>query len=149
MSASFPTMLYRSPGLHKKPGGGTYAYTSAKTQEELDEKLAAGWFASSAEAIEAAGDKATTPKRVADWRIKLKAKKTKKRKPSKPLGWKQAAPTIESVPVPDPVIDDSAPTRAELEAKAKELGIRFDGRTKDKKLGQLIQDRLTEQTTGE
>ena len=143
MSESFPTMLYRSPGLHKKPGGGTYAYTSVKTQEELDEKLSAGWFASSAEAIEDAGDKATTPKRVADWRIKLKAKKTKKRKPSKPLGWKQPAPAIE------PVIDNAAPTRAELETKAKELGIRFDGRTKDKKLGQLIYDRLTEPTTGE
>jgi hypothetical protein len=38
--------------------------------------------------------------------------------------------------------DDAAPTREELEAKAKELGIRFDGRTGDKKLGQLIQDRL-------
>lgn len=141
--SAFPAMLYRSPGLHNKPGGGTYAYTSAKTQEEFDEKLAAGWFASSTDAIEAAGDKATTPKRVADWRIKLKAKKTKKRKPSKPLGWKQ--PAIK----PEPVIDNAAPTRAELEAKATELGIRFDGRTKDKKLGQLIQDRLSEPTTGE
>jgi hypothetical protein len=43
--------------------------------------------------------------------------------------------------------DDALPTREELEAKATELGIRFDGRTKDKKLGQLIQDRLSEQTT--
>lgn len=42
--------------------------------------------------------------------------------------------------------DDAAPTRAELEAKAKELGIRFDGRTGDKKLGQLIQDRLSAPT---
>lgn len=39
--------------------------------------------------------------------------------------------------------DNSAPTRAELEAKATELGIKFDGRTKDKKLGQLIQDKLS------
>jgi hypothetical protein len=29
------------------------------------------------------------------------------------------------------------------------LSIRFDGRTRDKKLGQLIQDKLTEPTTGE
>ncbi len=43
-------------------------------------------------------------------------------------------------------VDESAPTREELEAKATELGIRFDGRTKDKKLGQLIQDRLSENT---
>lgn len=149
MSASFPTMLYRSPGPHKKPSGGTYAYTGAKTREEFDEKLAAGWFPSSAEAITAAGDKATTPKKIADWRIKLKAKKNKKRKPSKPLGWKQPDPATEPEPVPAPVIEDAPPTREELEAKATELGIRFDGRTKDKKLGQLIQDRLTEPTTGE
>jgi len=132
-------MLYQSPGRHKKPGGGTYRIVGINTQEEFDAKLSAGWFASSAEAITAAGDKATPPKRVANWRLKAKAKKTKKRKPSKPLGWKQ----------PVPVIEDAPPTRAELEAKAKELGIRFDGRTRDKKLGQLIQDRLTEPTTGE
>ena len=151
MSVLFPTMLYRSPGPHKKPSGGTYCFTGAKTQEEFDEKLAEGWFASSADAIEAAGDKATTPKKVADWRIKLKAKKTKKRKPSKPLGLKQPAPTVapELEPEPEPVIEDAAPTRAELEAKATELGIRFDGRTKDKKLGQLIQDKLSEPTAGE
>lgn len=136
-----PAILYQSPGPHKKPGGGTYRIVGINTQEELDAKLSAGWFASSAEAITAAGDKATTPKRVAEWRIKAKAKKTKKRKPSKPLGWKQ--------PVPAPVIEDAPPTRAELETKAKELGIRFDGRTRDKKLGQLIHDRLTDPTTGE
>ena len=134
-----PAILYQSPGPHKKPGGGTYRIVGIKTQEELDAKLLAGWFASSAEAIEAAGDKATTPKRVAEWRLKAKAKKTKKRRPSKPLGWK--------LPVPVPVIEDAPPTRAELETKAKELGIRFDGRTRDKKLGQLIQDRLSD--TGE
>ena len=138
-----PAILYQSPGPHKKPGGGTYRIVGINTQEELDAKLSAGWFASSAEAITAAGDKATTPKRVAEWRLKAKAKKTKKRKPSKPLGWKQ--PAIEPVPV----IEDAPPTRAELETKAKELGIRFDGRTRDKKLGQLIHDRLTDPTTGE
>ena len=136
-----PAILYQSPGPHKKPGGGTYRIVGIKTQEELDAKLSAGWFASSAEAITAAGDKATTPKRVAEWRLKAKAKKTKKRRPSKPLGWK--------LPVPVPVIEDAPPTRAELETKAKELGIRFDGRTRDKKLGQLIHDRLTDPSTGE
>ena len=34
--------------------------------------------------------------------------------------------------------DDAPPTRAELEQKATELGIKFDGRTGDKKLGELI-----------
>lgn len=50
------------------------------------------------------------------------------------------APVVEVQAAPQ---DDTEPTRAELETKADELGIRFDGRTKDKKLGQLIQDRLT------
>jgi hypothetical protein len=56
----------------------------------------------------------------------------------------EAVEVVEAVPE-----DDAAPTRAELEAKATELGIRFDGRTKDKKLGQLIQDKLSEPTSGE
>ena len=38
-----------------------------------------------------------------------------------------------------PEVDDEAPpTRAELEAKATELGIKFDGRTTDAKLGEKI-----------
>lgn len=34
--------------------------------------------------------------------------------------------------------DDTPPTREELEAKAKELGIEFDGRNSDKKLAAKI-----------
>lgn len=34
--------------------------------------------------------------------------------------------------------DDAPPTRAELEQKANELGLKFDGRTGDKKLGDMI-----------
>lgn len=40
-------------------------------------------------------------------------------------------------------VTDAAPaTRAELEQKAKELNIAFDGRTSDKKLGDLIRATL-------
>ena len=53
------------------------------------------------------------------------------------------APIVEVQNAPQ---DDASPTRAELEVKATELGIKFDGRTKDKKLGQLIQDQLSAQT---
>ena len=43
----------------------------------------------------------------------------------------------------DPVLDDNAPpTRAELEAKATELGIKFDGRYSDKKIAQMIDEAL-------
>lgn len=144
----FPVMLYKSPGNYKKPNGKTYACIGVQTQEEFSEKLEAGWFKSSAEAIEAAGDKATPPvKPKPKWATKL----IKKRKPSKPLDWRDklkttSAPALVPESVSEPVIDDAAPTRTELEAKATELGIRFDGRTKDKKLGQLIQDRLSAPT---
>jgi len=86
-------------------------------------------------------------------------KPVKVRKPSKPLDGinhrllreqAEAEAQVASTVVDseqESVNDDAAPTRSELEAKATELGIRFDGRTKDKKLGQLIQDRLSEQTT--
>lgn len=40
--------------------------------------------------------------------------------------------------------DDVPPTRAELELKAVELGIKFDGRTTDRKLGVLISEVLGE-----
>jgi len=35
-------------------------------------------------------------------------------------------------------MDNSQPTRQELEAKGLELGIKFDGRTSDRKLNELI-----------
>jgi hypothetical protein len=82
-------------------------------------------------------------------------KPVKVRKPSKPIDGinhrllreqaeAAAQAAAQAVEVVDTAPDDNAaPTRAELEAKATELGIRFDGRTKDKKLGQLIQDRLS------
>ena len=142
MTQAFPVLVYRSPGENKKPGGGTYKYTSVRSQGELDAKLAEGWHPSSAEAITAAGDKAnglTKPK------PKWATKPTKKKKPANPLGQRKEAPQTPIAAQPD-APDDAPPTRAELEAKANELGIRFDGRTKDKKLGQLIADRLAEPT---
>lgn len=41
-------------------------------------------------------------------------------------------------PAPAPADDNAPPTREELETKATELGIKFDGRTSDAKLGSLI-----------
>lgn len=132
-------MVYRSPGDNKKPTGGTYKYIGIKTQEELEEKLADGWFLSSSDAIEAAGDKANGIQKP---KPKWAMKHIKKKKEAKPLNWRE----IVKAPAQEPEPDDTAPTREELEAKATELGIKFDGRTKDKKLGQLIQDRLSTPT---
>lgn len=38
--------------------------------------------------------------------------------------------------------DDAPVTRAELEQKARELGLKFDGRTTDRKLSAMIADKL-------
>ncbi len=132
----FPAMLYQSPGQLQKPGRvGTYKIIGVQTQEEADARLAAGWFASSDEAIIAAGDKAAGPVKI---KAKWLRKPVKKHKPSKPLDWRELAKA--AAPAPK---DDAPPTRQELELKARELDIRFDGRTPDRKLGQLIQHRIT------
>lgn len=46
----FPTIMYRVPGPHKKPRGGTYAYRGAADQAEFDALITKGWFASYEEA---------------------------------------------------------------------------------------------------
>lgn len=64
-------------------------------------------------------------------------------------GWFPSLPeAIDSKKV-EPIVeaskaDDIAPpTRLELEEKATELGIKFDGRFSDKKISQLIEEALT------
>jgi len=138
----FPAIAYQSPGTHRRPGGGTYKYIAINSQAEWDERLAAGWFESSAAAVLAAGDKATMPKMPKPkWAMKVK----KKKKPGKPIDWRKQAKQIQSYPIQsDPINDDAPPTRAELESKATELGIKFDGRTRDKRLANLIEEKLKE-----
>lgn len=99
----FPTILYRTPGPHKKPRGGSYAYCGAANQEEFDALIAKGWFPSYEEAL--AG---------------------------------KAAPKV----VEQPIDEVSGPTREELETKANELGVSYDGRTSDKKLAERIEEAL-------
>lgn len=59
-------------------------------------------------------------------------------------GWFASVPDALAPVVTSPVIpviqldDEMPPTRAELEAKAKELGLKFDGRTTDAKLSKMI-----------
>jgi hypothetical protein len=83
---------------------------------------------------------------LAPWKeLRLQKRKAKKIAMLERKAIKQYYPSRIDAPIIEvQVQDDAPPTRTELEAKATELGIRFDGRTKDKKLGQLIQDRLGE-----
>lgn len=58
-------------------------------------------------------------------------------------GWSlTTAQALEAASKP-PVNDDDAPTRAELETKARELNIKFSDKTSDDKLGSLIESRLS------
>lgn len=47
----FPTMVYRTPGPHKKPRGATYAYRGAADKAAFDALIAKGWFPSYEEAV--------------------------------------------------------------------------------------------------
>lgn len=93
----FTTIVYKGHGPHSR-AGGTYDYAAANDQEDLDAKLADGWFATLPEAIDAHDKPAAVAKS-----------------------------------------DDTAPpTRKELEAKAKELGIKFTTKTTDAELSTSI-----------
>ncbi len=48
----FPTLVYKGHGSHSR-AGGTYDYTDVTNQEDLEAKLADGWFATLPEAIDA------------------------------------------------------------------------------------------------
>lgn len=56
------------------------------------------------------------------------------------------APQDQPAAIPDDLSvvadDDLPPTRDELETKARELGLKFDGRTSDRKLSAMIDEAL-------
>ncbi len=148
---TFPCLVYRSPGAIRR---ARYSYNciAVHDQNQLDIRLSGGWFTTLDAAIEAAGSLAARH---------LMGRKTKKqrRPPAKPTApadrrasvrraikaKEQPAPIQEPIsastqePIPE---DDAPPTRAELEEKAKLLGIKFDGRTSNRKLGKLIEEAM-------
>jgi hypothetical protein len=128
---SFPAHVVRCPGPYVLASGLAYACKTVNDDAELQAARADGWHLTLQEAKDAAGDKAFIKRKVAPWR---KVKKTKKT----PVASTAKHATAISVAEPDPVDDNSPPTRQELEQKATMLGIKFDGRTSDKKLGERI-----------
>jgi hypothetical protein len=119
----FPVKLYKVPG-RKRKDGIRCDWLEAFDQRSLDVSLARGWYLSLADAQAAAKGGTQHPSKA----------------PS-------VVSTISSEPVAeaaDAVADDAPPTREELEEKARELGIKFDGRTGDK----LLLKRITEALEG-
>jgi hypothetical protein len=105
------TMLYKCPGSQEMHGGH-FDYTIVDADEEgaIDKALAEGWHL-------------TTPEAKAAHEAALAAA----------TAAKEAEKTEQTAKQ-----ENAPPTRAELEQAASDLGILFDGRTKDKKLSELI-----------
>ena len=123
---AFPTLVYRAPGSSQHSSGGRYRYRGAANQAEYDALLAEGWHSTILAAVVAAGDRAFAHNR-------------------KPAGLlaKARAKLAEQAPVAVVEAEDDAPaTRVEMEAKAAELGIKFDGRTTDARLLAKIHEAL-------
>lgn len=121
----FPTMLYRHPSVARDAASlqdGFYDTAIAKDAAERDALLADGFHDTAAEA-RAVSDAAAA---AAAAKVKADAEAAELERARQVLA----------------AAEGSAPTRAELEQKATELGIKFDGRTSDKKLADLIKATL-------
>ncbi len=103
-SSQWPQMLYRTPGPTIIEGTG-YALHLVHSDDELAAALADGWHETTAAA---SAPDSREPQAAGD----------------SPVASEGAEDAEDAAP----------PTRAELEQKATELGVSFDGRTTDKKL---------------
>lgn len=115
----YPALVYRCPGLHFGPDGTTYNALGVEDDAQLYAALEKGWSKSLVEAV------------------------------STYLGSPDEF-VADSVPNVNTAADEensegdeqNPPTREELEQKANELGIKFDGRTTDRKLLEKIEEAL-------
>ena len=135
MMLEYPRMLYKTPPA--RPGKRADMRV-VKDQSECDQALALGWHLKIEAADEASGFVYQKPV------PKPLPKKVPKPKPPKPVNkldpkWSAEQRAKAAAEAPAEVPQDDAPvTREELEAKATELGIPFNGRTSNKKLSGLI-----------
>jgi hypothetical protein len=111
----YPCHVYCSPGPYQTATKApTWGCKTVNDAAEHHAALCDGWHDTMQSAIESAGN----------------AKPSRRANVSSPMP---------SVNVEQ---DNSAPTRAEMETKAAELGIKFDGRTGDKRLLERINEAL-------
>jgi len=133
----FPRMVYISPGM-STTRGGTFDYTVANDEEGLAHLLASGWFETIAEAL--AGEREEPEvEDVPEPEAEPEPEPVVEVVEEEPAPVEAVEPEPEPEPEPDYNIE---PTREELEMKATELGLQFDGRTSDNKLRQRIEDHL-------
>lgn len=109
-----PRLLYRVGGTWALEAGN-FSLLEVPTPEALEAALAEGWHLD-----------------------QYAAKEAHEAAQAQPVAPVEPAAAIDAAQPAEPVDDTSAPTRAELEQKATELGIKFDARWGDKKLAAAI-----------
>ncbi len=121
----FPNLVYKTPGPHKCKGG-SYGYRQVNNLAELQLAIDDGFYPTKELAI--------NPPECFSWAD---------------YGCEQPLETAPEAPQDKTPEDDAPPTRDELEAKAKELGISFNGNTKDTTLMTKIDEALAEQAAAD
>lgn len=120
MNNDFPKMVFRAPGSHEIHGH-MLDYTTVDGPKDLETAKKAGWFE-------------TTPEAVAAYEAAIAAEEQRR---AEEANMKAMAAAAGNTPVPV-----APPTRAEMELKAKELGIAFTKATTDVALLKAIDDKL-------
>jgi hypothetical protein len=143
---SIPCFVYRAPGAIIR---ARYSYDTEHitTQPQLDQRLSNGWHLTLQTAIDSAGDNAA--RHLAGRKVKMRrakvAKPPKERRASfKRATMQEAIKTAQKAvnPVQEVLDYNAAPTRQELVQKARELSLKFGGRTGNDKLLAMINEVL-------
>jgi len=125
--------LYKVPGKLRLKSGLTYGVLDVFDTRSMENSLARGWHLT-LEAAVAAVEASARPAVAAPQAAAIVSAPAIAEKPAVV----DTEPQVEQACEPD----DAPPTRAELEEKARELGIKFDGRTSDKLLLKRISEAL-------
>ena len=163
MTTQFPTMVYKCPGAHKCQGG-TYDYKAANDQQQLVELSRSGWHDSLEEALSGLKPGADAVAQASQDVLVVDGLATNS---AIIRAWLSAklneggidhdesmsedellflfCQSFAAVEVDGDNPDEAPPTREELEAKATELGVSFDGRSTDAVLLRRIGAALEQQ----
>lgn len=115
-------IVYKVPGKNHGPKGKTYDWKPVKSEEEFEQAIDSGWFDTLEEAING----------------KAKSLKRARNADGEYIGDDPATPDVDEA-----WVSDDAPTREEMNKKAKELGIKHAKNISDKTLLGLINDKLS------
>ena len=114
-------IVYKVPGKNHGPGSKTYDWLGVHSKEEYEQAIEDGWFNSLVEAVNG---------------------KAEEQERARNVDGEYVGDDL-TTPFKNEAYQEVAPTREEMEAKAKELGISFKKKTKDKQLLALIEDKLS------